>query len=131
MSFRLPTEAEWEFAARGGTRSQGFIGAGSDNLPNIAWYCDNTDEKPRKVATKAPNELGIYDMSGNVYEWCQDWYGAYNSQSEYNPTGPSVGTLRVRRGGSVESGGGRCRVTCRGKSEPKTRAPVLGFRLAL
>ena len=100
MNFRLLSEAEWEFAARGGNKSQGYKYAGSDTIGDVAWYTDNSYGRHHDVATKAPNELGLYDMSGNVMEWCQDWYGSYTSGEKTNPTGPATGTKRVLRGGS-------------------------------
>ena len=97
-TFRLPTEAEWEYAARGGNQSKGYKYSGSNTLDNVAWYY-NSGGKTHPVGQKQPNELGLYDMSGNVWEWCQDWYGSYSSSSQTNPTGPSSGSYRVLRGG--------------------------------
>lgn len=138
-NFRLPTEAEWEFAARGGNKSCGYKYAGSNNIDNVAWYWDNIPSQSsgsagygtHNVATKSPNELGLYDMSGNVWEWCQDWYGSYSSGSQTNPTGPSSGSLRVRRGGSWDGSAGLCRVSYRFRYAPDVRNYILGLRLAL
>lgn len=128
--FRLPTDAEWEFAARGGNQSKGYKYAGSNDIDEVAWYSDNNGVHTNLVATKAPNELGLYDMSGNVYEWCQDWFGSYSSSTQSNPTGPSSGSLRVRRGGGWGNDGG-CRVSYRGRLTPSLSLIFLGFRLAL
>ncbi|MDY6300597.1 MAG: SUMF1/EgtB/PvdO family nonheme iron enzyme [Bacteroidales bacterium] len=129
--FRLPTEAEWEFAARGGNRSRGYKYSGSDNLDEVAWYnCSSYEALP--VATKAPNELGLYDMSGNVEELCSDFYGEYSSESQTNPTGSAPGTFPVQvfRGGHLNSIDIDCRVTHRDKQSPQWTSPYGGFRLA-
>ena len=130
-NFRLPTEAEWEFAARGGNRSRGYQYSGSNVISDVAWYDDNSGSKTHNVGTKAPNELGIYDMSGNVWEWCQDWNGSYSSSAQTNPKGPSSGSYRVGRGGSSFNGAGYCRVASRNCGTPGDRAGDLGLRLAL
>ena len=129
--FRLPTEAEWEYAARGGNQSKGYKYSGSNNIDEVAWYTDNSSSKTYPVGQKSPNELGIYDMSGNVWEWCQDWYGSYSSSSQTNPTGPSSGSGRVVRGGSWSLGAERCRVSNRDHGSPDGRYGNHGFRLAL
>ena len=131
LKFRLPTEAEWEFAARGGKQSKGYKYSGSDNAKNIAWYEKNSGSKPHQVGTKEPNELGIYDMSGNVGEWCGDWYGRYSSSAQTNPTGPSSGSYRVLRGGSWYYRAGSCRVSFRYSSNPSYRFNFHGFRVVL
>ena len=129
-NFRLPTEAEWEYAARGGNKSNGYKYSGSNTIGDVAWYDDNSGSKTHAVGTKQPNELGIYDMSGNVYEWCSDWYGGYSSDSQTNPTGPSSGSYRVLRGGSWNRSAGCCRVSNRNGSSPDNRYNYGGFRLA-
>ena len=130
MSFRLPTEAEWEFAARGGISTQGYKYSGSNTIGDVAWYTSNSGSKPHPVATKSPNELGLYDMSGNVREWCQDWYGSYSSSAQTDPVGPSSGSDRVERGGSWGSNARYCRVTSRDYETPSYRYYSLGLRLA-
>jgi len=132
-NFRLPTEAEWEFAARGGQKSNGFKYSGSDNISDVAWHNGNASDKTHKVAIKKANELGIYDMSGNVSEWCQDWYGNYTNDAQIDPSGSSSGTRRVNRGGSWYDGQNLCRVTNREAWNPSTGAPfgTLGLRLAI
>ena len=130
-NFRLPTEAEWEFAARGGNRSRGYQYSGSNVLSDVAWYDDNSGSKTHNVGTKAPNELGIYDMSGNVWEWCQDWKGSYSSSAQTNPKGPSSGSYRVIRCGGWGSSARFCRVANRSSSSPDDWDCYLGLRLAL
>ncbi|MDO5341751.1 MAG: formylglycine-generating enzyme family protein [Bacteroidia bacterium] len=129
-NFRLPTEAEWEYAARGGNRSGGYKYSGSNNINDVAWY-DNNSGSTHAVGTKSPNELGIYDMSGNVYEWCQDWYGSYSSGSQTNPQGPSSGSYRVLRGGCWHHNALICRVSSRSLITPDHGDSRLGLRLAL
>jgi formylglycine-generating enzyme required for sulfatase activity len=129
---RLPTEAEWEFAARGGNQSQGYIYSGSDNLGEVGWYSDNSGGNTHPVGTKQPNELGLYDMSGNVCEWCSDWYdsGYYNNSPQHNPQGPSSGSVRVFRGGSWGNFARRCREANRYSFSPGYSVSSLGFRLS-
>ena len=130
-TFRLPTEAEWEFAARGGNESKGYKYSGSNNIDAVAWYDYNSDSKTHAVKTKSPNELGIYDMTGNVWEWCQDWYGSYSSNAQTNPTGPSTGSDRVLRGYSWDSYASSCRVSNRSYRSPSYRFRHIGLRLVL
>ncbi|GHT39099.1 hypothetical protein AGMMS49965_04210 [Bacteroidia bacterium] len=128
--FRLPTEAEWEYAARGGAQSRGCKYSGSNNIDDVAWYNGNCN-KAQPVGTKQPNELGIYDMSGNVWEWCADWYGEYSNGAETNPTGPPSGSRRVDRGDSWINPPTDCRVSARSFFAPASNSLYLGFRLAL
>jgi len=129
--YRLPTEAEWEYAARGGNRSRGYKYSGSDNQGSVAWYTDNSGSTTHPVGLKSPNELGLYDMSGNVWEWCADWYGSYSSGSQINPVGPSSGSYRVIRGGCWFYYAWSCRVSHRRGIAPTYRHSSLGLRLAL
>lgn len=130
-NFRLPTEAEWEFAARGGNKSNRFKYSGKNTLGNVAWFRDNSAKETHPVMTKSANELGLFDMSGNVWEWCQDWYGDYESSSQTNPTGPSTGSYRVSRGGGWLNFARRCRVLFRAYGVPDSKGFNLGLRLAL
>jgi formylglycine-generating enzyme required for sulfatase activity len=160
--YRLPTEAEWEYAARGGNKSKGYKFSGSQNIENAGWYVGNSGDTPmdneemkqlllsekydeynrklrannnktKPVGTKQPNELGIYDMTGNVWEWVSDWYGGnyYSSSSDTNPTGPNSGSYRVHRGGSWTNDAGYCRVSNRHADSPGNGDYSLGFRLAV
>ena len=130
-NFRLPTEAEWEYAAQGGNQSRGYIYSGSNTIGDIAWFEDNSGNQTHNVGTKAPNELGLYDMSGNVWEWCQDWYSSsyYSRSPQTNPTGPLSGPGRVNRGGSWFNYSTYCRTAYRDGSHPTSRS-YIGFRLA-
>ena len=131
QNFRLPTEAEWEFACRGGNNSRGYKYSGSNDIDSVAWYKDNSGGNTHPVATKLSNELGIYDMSGNVWEWCSDWYDKYSSGAQANPKGPESGSCRVFRGGGWGSYAGYCRSSNRGYNTPTHRHDRLGLRLAL
>ena len=149
MNFRLPTEAEWEFAARGGNESHGYKYSGSDCIDDVAWYnnncIDDEAESPEdgthEVGKKFPNELGLYDMSGNVMEWCQDRYGEYGSEAQVDPQGPSSSffkslvssssNCRVLRGGSWVQFDKGCKVSIRHYSATVLRHAVVGMRLAL
>ena len=130
-NFRLPTEAEWEYAARGGQKSRGYKYAGSNILSDVAWYTDNSGYNTHPVKQKQANELGLYDMTGNVHEWCQDWSGSYSSNAQTNPTGPSSGSNRVNRGGGWVNSASYCRVAYRYDFSPGNRCSDLGFRVVL
>ena len=129
--YRLPTEAEREYAARGGKNGRSTKYSGSDNLGEVGWYDGNSGGKTHEVGGKRANELGLYDMSGNVWEWCWDWYGEYSSSSQRDPVGPGSGSFRVARGGSWLSGARRCRVANRYYSSPGRAYDYRGFRVAL
>ena len=129
--FRLPTEAEWEYAARGGKRSYGVKYAGDNDIDNVAWYWDNSNKTTHPVGWKRANELGLYDMSGNVFEWCQDWKGDYSTASQTNPQGPATGDHRVLRGGSWLNVARDCRLSYRNFYGPDRRCSNFGLRLAL
>ena len=129
--FRLPTEAEWEYAARDGNKSRGYQYSGSNTLGDVAWYSGNSSSRTHAVGTKQPNELGIYDMAGNVWEWCQDWYGSYSSSPQTNPTGAVNELYPVYRGGSWNSSARDCRTSYRDYFTPVFRNIDLGLRLVL
>lgn len=131
MAFRLPTEAEWEYAARGGCQSKGYKYAGSHNLDDVAWYDGNSGGATHDVGCKQPNELGLYDMSGNVWEWCNDRWGRYSQGAQTDPAGPFSGVCRVGRGGGWYYFARYCLVSYRCGSFPGLRFDNLGLRLAL
>ncbi|MCX6276550.1 MAG: bifunctional serine/threonine-protein kinase/formylglycine-generating enzyme family protein [Bacteroidetes bacterium] len=129
-SYRLPTEAEWEYAAKGGDKSNGYTYSGSNSVGDVAWYSENSGSKTHPVGQKQPNELGLYDMSGNVWEWCSDWYDDYQGSPTSNPKGPSSGYRHVGRGGSGILFSSFCRPEYRINNAPDNRDISLGFRLA-
>jgi len=128
--YRLPTEAQWEFAARGGNGSPGnFTFSGSNNAAEVAWHNANSGNRTHEVGTLMPNALGLYDMSGNVFEWVWDWLGTYPSMAQTNPTGPAAGVNRVGRGGSWDVPPAIARSAYRGIFIPGLRGILLGFRV--
>lgn len=128
--YSLPTEAQWEYAARGGKKSQGYIYSGSNKLSEVGWYDENTEERGIKpVGQLKPNELGIYDMSGNAYEYCYDWYAPYTNKNSKNPTGPTKGDLKVIRGGSWYNWEELCNVYIRDAVKPNKATFYYGFRV--
>ena len=129
VGYRLPTEAEWEFAARGGNKSNGYKYSGSDNVDKVAWYNSNSGLKTQEVGKKAPNELGLYDMSGNVWEWCSDWYGGYSSSAQTNPYNFTAASYRVTRGGCWLELAKDVRVAYRFCRLPSNTYDTLGFRI--
>ena len=129
--FRMPTEAEWEFAARGGNLSSLYRFSGSDDVNAVAWYDFNAGGTTHAVALMAPNELGLYDMSGNVCEWCQDWYYMYDFSPQVNPVGPESGTNNVYRGGSWFVPEVDCRVSSRFDRDPHEKSGDLGLRIVM
>jgi formylglycine-generating enzyme required for sulfatase activity len=129
--YRLPTEAEWEYAARGGAKSKGYLYSGGNDVGNVAWFTDNSGSKTHSAGAKQANELLIFDMSGNVWEWCSDWYGSYSGTFQRNPQGASSGQDRVLRGGSWNDKASYCHVTFRFGNYPDIRNFNCGFRLVL
>lgn len=131
-SIRLPTEAEWEFAARGGNQSKGYEFSGSNILDDVAWYARNSGNRTHEVGTKQPNELGLYDMVGNVTEWCADWYGPYSSDTQTNPKGPISGEGHVLRGTDITiSWPPECDIPGRGQRSPDDRNGYTGYRVVM
>jgi formylglycine-generating enzyme required for sulfatase activity len=128
--YRLPTEAEWEFAARGGTLSEGYLYSGSDTADQVAWYNANCGGSTHSAGTKAANELGLHDLSGNVSEWCWDWIRIYPSSAQTDPTGPASGSYRVLRGGSLSFSEDSERCAYRDHMDPAVSINNLGFRIA-
>ena len=131
LKFRLPTEAEWEYAARGGKKGKGHKYSGGDLLAQIAWYNENSGGTSHEVGQKAPNELGLYDMSGNIWEWVQDWKGDFTNEEQMNPKGPEEGDERICRGGGWNREHDRCRVSYRGDDLPDLRYRSLGLRVVM
>lgn len=130
-TYRLPTEAEWEYAAGGGSQSQNFKFSGSNSIDEVAWYKSNSDNSVHPVGTKKSNELGIYDMTGNVWEWCSDWYGRYQSEAQTDPLGPSFGKDYILRGGSWCNAEDCGRKSNRNGNNPDYRGSRAGFRVVM
>lgn len=130
-TFRLPTEAEWEYACRGGNKSKGYYFSGDNKVSNTAWSVETSGEKTQPVAKLAPNELGLYDMSGNVWEWCNDWYFGYKSAAQTDPKGSDNGLYKVVRGGAWNSNFYDCRISFRSSETPETAMESIGFRLVM
>lgn len=131
-TYCLPTEAQWEYAARGGKKADGSKYSGSWSIDAVAWYGGNSGSSTHPVKNKRANGLGLYDMSGNVWEWCSDWYGStYNVNDTNNPVGPSSGSDRVLRGGSLSCDAGSCRVSYRDYDSPGSRYSNCGFRVVV
>ena len=130
-TFHLPTEAEWEFAARGGKKSKGYLYAGSDDVNEVAWYANNSGGKTHAVGTKKPNELGIYDMSGNAWEWCSDWLAPYSAEAQVNPIGPATGEYHVYHGGGWNHGQRYARSSHRRTTTEGYVKSALGLRVAI
>ena len=130
-AYRLPSEAEWEYAARAGTDTEYFFGNDSHRLKEYAWYVENSKAKTNQVGTLKPNSWGLYDMYGNVWEWCSDWYDAayYSKSPSENPPGPNSGSSRVLRGGSWGSIVRICRSAHRHAAAPESHDDSFGFRL--
>lgn len=129
--YRLPTEAEWEYACRAGSKTAYSFGEDPKLLGDYAWYYDNSNDQNHPVGEKKPNAWGLYDMQGNVWEWCDDWYGEYPDGAVSDPTGPSEGSKRVSRGGKWGGGAAGCRSADRGGSYPSSRSVNIGFRVTM
>lgn len=130
-NYRLPTEAEWEFASKGGIHMESFYFSGSNVPSSVGWFYSNSDSKIHEVGQKAPNTLGIYDMTGNVSEWVQDWFNFYEESEQNNPSGPAYGDLKINRGGSCIASSKNCRNTYRSLNSPNDKSGEIGFRLVL